>query len=103
MTAMKNSKDSIISRHVVPTKDFDGHQVTRNLDVMKLSKEDVDTLKKTDPFMYYSLPGVHRATMTLEEVDHSNKIALRGAQTRAAREIRATRLEGWRMLPLLAD
>lgn len=41
---------------------------TKNL----TTKDDLATLKKTDPFMYYSIPVVREATYLIEEVDHSN-------------------------------
>ena len=36
------------------------------------TEEDLATLKKKDPFMYYSIPGVINASYLLEEVDLSN-------------------------------
>jgi hypothetical protein len=36
------------------------------------TKDDLATLKKNDPFMYYSIPAVRDAAYLLEEVDLSN-------------------------------
>ena len=57
----------------------------QELEIRSLSGEEIKSLRKTDPFMYYSIPGVHRAATLLELVDdfdHSNKDALcrRGGQ-----------------------
>ena len=51
----------------------------KELEIRSLSEEEIKSLRKIDPFMYYSIPGVHRAATLLElvdDVDRSNKDAL---------------------------
>lgn len=41
------------------------------IDISNLSAEDLQALKKEDPFLYYSIPSVRRAAFHLEEPDLS--------------------------------
>ena len=41
------------------------------IDLRDLSESDLDVLRREDPFMYHSIPSVYRATLRLEDVDHS--------------------------------
>eukprot|EP00986_Skeletonema_menzelii_P008081 scaffold3319_cov139-Skeletonema_menzelii.AAC.1 len=52
----------------VPT--FTDKKVKR-LDLQSMNEEDLKFLKKEDPFFYYSIPGVNKAVLSLEKVDHS--------------------------------
>ena len=59
------------------------------LDIERLSKEDVQSLRTTDPFMYYSIPGIRRANMNLqgiEDIDHSNTGALCSSEVQTPRK-----------------
>ena len=44
-----------------------------------LSEQDLNSLKKSDPFLYYSIPGVRGATVRMELVD-MHQIAQNGLQ-----------------------
>ena len=55
------------------------------LDIKPLSQEDVESLRTTDPFMYYSIPGVHRASMYLQDIGHSNTEALCSSEVQTPR------------------
>ena len=41
----------------------------------RLSENALITLRTKDPFMYHSIPEVHRATFTLQEVEYANTIS----------------------------
>lgn len=41
------------------------------IDIGNLSTEDLQSLKRDDPFLYYSIPAVRRAALNLEEPDVS--------------------------------
>ena len=58
------------------------------VDIKSLNQEDVKSLRTTDPFMYYSIPGIHRANMYLqgiEDFDHSNTEALCSSEVQTPR------------------
>mmetsp|Transcript_700 Transcript_700/g.1184 ORF Transcript_700/g.1184 Transcript_700/m.1184 type:complete len:165 (+) Transcript_700:57-551(+) len=48
----------------------------QKVDIQGMSKEDLLSLKTTDPFLYYSIPGVRAASVTLNDVDFSDVNAL---------------------------
>lgn len=73
-----HSKDNIIVqffRRINQNFNRDS-DANKELDIKSLSQEDVESLRTTDPFMYYSIPGVRRANMHLTDVDHTNTQAL---------------------------
>jgi len=41
------------------------------IDLSHMSDDDIRSLKTQDPFMYHSIPSVHKAMLSLEKVDHS--------------------------------
>ena len=43
----------------------------RHINIKALGQLDLESLKKNDPFMYYSIPSVRDADMFLEEIDVS--------------------------------
>jgi hypothetical protein len=45
------------------------------IDTSALTDEELTALKKSDPFMYYSIPGVINAFRTGQPVNHSNLVA----------------------------
>lgn len=58
------------------------------VDIKSLNQDDVKSLRTTDPFMYYSIPGIHRANMHLlgiEDFDHSNTQALCSSEVQTPR------------------
>ena len=46
------------------------------IDVKDLSEEDLQSLRKEDPFMYYSIPAIRMATIYGKDIDPSDKVAL---------------------------
>ena len=51
-------------------------QDSRAIDIKDFSKDDLESLQKQDPFMYYSIPGVRIASMFSKDIDPSDKDAL---------------------------
>jgi len=51
---------------LTPTFKQVNHQ---ELDLHCLSLDDVQTLRTQDPFMYHSIPAVHKDTLALTEID----------------------------------
>ena len=45
---------------------------TEKVDLKNLSTSDLKSLKKNDPFMYYSIPSVRDASFFLEDIDIAN-------------------------------
>ena len=48
----------------------------RAMDIKELSKEELESLKENDPFMYYSIPGIRMATIFGKDINTSDKGAL---------------------------
>ena len=46
------------------------------IDVKDLSEEDLQSLRKEDPFMYYSIPAIRMATIHGKDIDPPDKVAL---------------------------
>ena len=59
---------------IVPTIAI--HKKNQELDVATLSLNDLASIHDEDPFMYYSIPGVRRAAVSLEDLDRSDVNAL---------------------------
>mmetsp|Transcript_9933 Transcript_9933/g.17855 ORF Transcript_9933/g.17855 Transcript_9933/m.17855 type:complete len:118 (+) Transcript_9933:107-460(+) len=56
---------------------------TKTLDIKNLSEDDLKSLRKNDPFLYHSIPGIRRAAIFHKSIDHSNMDALcQGQATR---------------------
>ena len=56
-----------------------------------ISVQDLKSLKKRDPFLYYSIPGVRDATVRLGDVDTDmHQIAQNGLKTSSAISIQAS-------------
>lgn len=68
----------------IPTFQQVNHQ---ELDLRCLSLADVQTLRTQDPFMYHSIPAVHKATLALLELDYA-KNALTQASSLVSRKTR---------------
>eukprot|EP00584_Thalassiosira_punctigera_P007627 CAMPEP_0172525544 /NCGR_PEP_ID=MMETSP1067-20121228/589_1 /TAXON_ID=265564 ORGANISM="Thalassiosira punctigera, Strain Tpunct2005C2" /NCGR_SAMPLE_ID=MMETSP1067 /ASSEMBLY_ACC=CAM_ASM_000444 /LENGTH=148 /DNA_ID=CAMNT_0013308825 /DNA_START=9 /DNA_END=452 /DNA_ORIENTATION=- len=57
----------------VPVEVFERrNKPARELDVRDMRKEDLESLRTADPFMYYSIPGVRAAEVAFEDVDYSD-------------------------------
>lgn len=46
-------------------------QESQEVDISHLSEDDLRTLQKEDPFMYHSIPAVHKAKLSLKDVEQS--------------------------------
>ena len=42
------------------------------IDVSKLDEAELRTLQKNDPFLYHSIPAVHKATLSLDDIEYAN-------------------------------
>ncbi len=58
----------------VPMKVFEQRKrnAVRELDVREMRQEDLESLRTTDPFLYYSIPGVRAARVALRDIDYSD-------------------------------
>ncbi|KAL7435485.1 hypothetical protein ACHAXM_004680 [Skeletonema potamos] len=56
-------------RLLVPT--VTAKKATEDIDLNSMTEEDLKLLQKKDPFLYYSIPKVREATLSLKEVDYS--------------------------------
>eukprot|EP00985_Skeletonema_marinoi_P002114 scaffold859_cov151-Skeletonema_marinoi.AAC.1 len=61
------------------------------IDISNLSAQDLQSLKQDDPFLYYSIPAVRRATFNLEEPDMSQS-SLGQSTTQSTTVKRCTRV-----------
>ena len=43
----------------------------KSIDVANLTVEEIESLNKTDPFLYYSIPAVQAATFSSKGIDYS--------------------------------
>eukprot|EP00985_Skeletonema_marinoi_P003569 scaffold1542_cov143-Skeletonema_marinoi.AAC.18 len=41
----------------------------KSIDTANLNAQDIESLKKSDPFLYYSIPAVHKAAIHNREID----------------------------------
>mmetsp|Transcript_8435 Transcript_8435/g.10647 ORF Transcript_8435/g.10647 Transcript_8435/m.10647 type:complete len:129 (+) Transcript_8435:100-486(+) len=69
---------------LVPT--FPDKKDEEELDLQSLTEEDLKLLKKTDPYLYYSIPAVNKAALSLKKVDHSK--ASQSQSTKVTRKAR---------------
>jgi hypothetical protein len=53
---------------------------TTEIDLSHLSENDLSSLQQKDPFMYHSIPSVHKARLYLKDIDHSKLVATRDPQ-----------------------
>ena len=69
MTNFSTSTD-VIRVLVVPTI-MHKPQQQQEIDIKQMSANDLDTLRRKDPFLYHSIPQVNKATLSVKTVDHS--------------------------------
>ena len=85
----KSEEISITSRSIgeiisVPTK-TDDNKPKKTVDLKNItSLGDLKSIHKEDPFMYYSIPEVQRATVLMQDIDLTN--ILRGAPAQEAQD-----------------
>ena len=60
----------------IPLKDSTKTPQARAMDIKELSKEELESLKENDPFMYYSIPGIRMATLFGKDNNASDKVSL---------------------------
>ena len=64
MTEPESSADAHHQVFTVPTKGLSATETEKKvIDTANLNEEDLNALKKSDPFLYYSIPGVRAATI----------------------------------------
>ena len=69
---------------VVPIKLMD-EKPKRGVDIKNItSRDDLKSIQKQDPFMYYSIPEVQRATVLMQDIDLTN--ILGGAPAQEAQD-----------------
>mmetsp|Transcript_15169 Transcript_15169/g.23387 ORF Transcript_15169/g.23387 Transcript_15169/m.23387 type:complete len:129 (+) Transcript_15169:87-473(+) len=89
MMSNKRSKTTHSSRAAnamnVPTAT--AKKDAKELDLHSTTEEDLISLQKKDPFLYYSIPGVREAEVSLQEVDFSKVVQ---AATKVSRNTRVS-------------
>ena len=65
----------------VPTKGSPSTQKKKSIDTADLSEDDLKTLKKQDPFLYYSIPTVRAATVRRGSIETMASTQQDGART----------------------
>ena len=55
----------------IPTKGSEPAQ-KKEIDTQKLTQDDLKSLKKQDPFLYFSIPAVRTAALLNRDVDMSS-------------------------------
>ena len=74
------------------TRSIEKERRVRTIDLRDFEEGDFASLKKEDPFQYYSIPGVRAAKMALEDADHSDANSLcRGSSEKRSATRRAKR------------
>ena len=78
VASSKSEEISIVSRIgesiSAPTKTTDD-KPKKTVDLKYItSLDDLKSIKKQDPFMYYSIPGARKATVLMQAIDLSNLI-----------------------------
>lgn len=71
---MRPSLPETMAKHHVALEDLAAK--AHAIDVRELSKEELESLREKDPFMYYSIPGIRLATLHSKEIDPTDKDAL---------------------------
>ena len=65
---------------------------SKETDISKLSEDDLKLLKTNNPFLYNSIPSIHKAKLTNETVDHTKVIRDAVAQPSTAVVSRKSRV-----------
>eukprot|EP00984_Skeletonema_dohrnii_P017664 scaffold8099_cov79-Skeletonema_dohrnii-CCMP3373.AAC.5 len=73
-TALKED-DITTSTIMIPT-DNTLNPADREIDLRRMDEQDVKSLQKSDPFMYYSIPGVLQASLRHNDVNYSDIASL---------------------------
>ena len=51
---------------------FDTKQSRKEIDIKNISADDLKSIQRNDPFLYYSIPGVRSATLLMKDIDETN-------------------------------
>ena len=86
MTNFSTSTD-VIRVLVVPTI-MHKPQQQQEIDIRNMSANDLDTLRRKDPFLYHSIPQVNKATLSVKTVDHSK--VLKDTATRSSSSLESS-------------
>mmetsp|Transcript_24169 Transcript_24169/g.41125 ORF Transcript_24169/g.41125 Transcript_24169/m.41125 type:complete len:147 (-) Transcript_24169:77-517(-) len=73
-TALKED-DNTTSTIMIPT-DNTLNPADREIDLRHMDEKEVKSLQKSDPFMYYSIPGVLQASLRHNDVNYSDIASL---------------------------
>ena len=84
MTNFSTSTD-VIRVLTVPTI-MHKPQQEQEIDIRKMSANDLDTLRRKDPFLYHSIPQVNKATLSVKTVDHSKVLKDTASSTSSSLE-----------------
>ena len=89
VVSSKSEEISIVARIgesiSVPTKTTDNNEPKKTVDLKYItSLDDLKSIHKQDPFMYYSIPEVQRATVLMQDIDLTN--ILGGAPAQEAQD-----------------
>jgi hypothetical protein len=87
MSAMANQTQSIrVNTKMTPTLE------SENIDLRAMDEGDLQSLQTQDAFMYHSIPGIHKASLSLREVNHTEvlDVASREANTIVSRKTRVS-------------
>ena len=86
MTNYSTSTD-VIRVLVVPTI-MHKPQQQQEIDIRQMSANDLDVLRRKDPFLYHSIPQVTKATLSVKTVDHSK--VLKDTATRSTSSLESS-------------
>ncbi|KAK1746241.1 hypothetical protein QTG54_002848 [Skeletonema marinoi] len=81
---------------LVPT--FPDKKDEEELDLQSLTEEDLKLLKKTDPFLYYSIPAVNKAALSLKKVDHSKASQSQSTKLHARSDLHLSAIRPWQWM-----
>ena len=51
---------------------FDTKQSRKEIDIKNISADDLKSIQRNDPFLYYSIPGVRSAKLLMKDIDGTN-------------------------------
>ena len=77
------AKEDVLEIYIVPTKgpSDEEEEPKKIIDTKYLSEDDLKTLKKQDPFLYYSIPTVRAATVRRGSIETMASTQQDGART----------------------
>ena len=73
---LNNTTDKMIKSQHCNVSTISMNKEVQELDISNFSLSDLESLHDEDPFMYYSIPGVRRAAVSLEDLVCSDVNAL---------------------------